>query len=353
MRRRTGGLAATSAKVLILIPDPPLPAVAPCAETPFRSIDDGNDDDTSPSVLVPSVGAWIVGRACAAGFLFFRLALPLPPPVTVVNPILSADGSTVDHEVSLAACNHACTVPVAAAASVAGGGGRSPGFISRHHSTNLRRNRILISSSGSGGPGTPNLNLSASLLFALLPSPSGQRERRDAGQGCEGGGGGGPIIAPVGVPGAFPFVLLVEVIPSLLPFAGVIRAIGSLLRAFLGQPFHRFPETADLSLQKAHLPPQVCAVLFLLTVGRSRTLHCRLFVYRSGLRPIASRNVAAVGTAAGSSGVGGHSSGLCVGIGVGVRPDSSAESESPRTRLPTACGVPCLRRDRWQRRGCL
>ena len=233
------------------------------------------------------------------------------------------------------------------------GGGRSPGFISRHHSTNLRRNRILISSSGSGGPGTPNLNLSASLLFALLPSPSGQRERRDAGQGCEGGGGGGPISAPVGVPGAFPFVLLVEVIPSLLPFAGVIRAIGSLLRAFLGQPFHRFPETADLSLQKAHLPPQVCAVLFLLTVGRSRALHCRLFVYRSGLRPIASRNVAAVGTAAGSSGVGGHSSGLCVGIGVGVRPDSSAESESPRTRLPTACGVPCLRRDRWQRRGCL
>ena len=86
-----------------------------------------------------------------------------------------------------------------------GGGNRSPDLISRHYSYNLRRNRILRSSSGSRGPGPPNLNLSASLLFALLPSPSEQRERRDAGQRYGGGGGGVPIIAPVGAPGGISF----------------------------------------------------------------------------------------------------------------------------------------------------
>ena len=121
MRRRTGGLAATSAKVLILIPDPPLPAVAPCAETPFRSIDDGSDDDTQ------SLGSCALGRrmdrwkSLRCWLSVLSPCSPSSSPVTVVNPTLSADGSTVDHEVSVAARNHACTVPVAAAASVAGG----------------------------------------------------------------------------------------------------------------------------------------------------------------------------------------------------------------------------------------
>ena len=57
VRGRTGCRATTSAKVLILIPDPPLPAVAPRAETPFRSADDGRDGDTHPSDLAPSDGA--------------------------------------------------------------------------------------------------------------------------------------------------------------------------------------------------------------------------------------------------------------------------------------------------------
>ena len=78
-RGRTGGRAATSAKVLIFIPDSPLPAVAPRAETPVRSVDDDRDGGTRPPNLAPSVGAWPVGRGCAAGFLFFRLAPPLPP----------------------------------------------------------------------------------------------------------------------------------------------------------------------------------------------------------------------------------------------------------------------------------
>ena len=74
----------------------PWPAVAPRAETLVRSVDDDSDDDTRSSVLASSVGAWTVGRGCAAGFLFFRLALPLPPPVTIMNPTPSADDSTVD-----------------------------------------------------------------------------------------------------------------------------------------------------------------------------------------------------------------------------------------------------------------
>ena len=78
-----------------------------------------------------------------------------------------------------------------------------PDFISRHHSANLRKNSILRSSSGSRDPGPPNLTLSASLLFALPPSPPEQRVRRDAGRGCGGGGGGGPIIAPVRTRGNF------------------------------------------------------------------------------------------------------------------------------------------------------
>ena len=110
---------ATSAKVLI--PDLPLPAVASRSETPVTSVDDGRDDDTRPSDLAPTVGAWTVGRGCTAGFLFFRLALSLPPPVTVVNPTSSADNSTVYREVSLAARDRACTVLAAAAVSVVGG----------------------------------------------------------------------------------------------------------------------------------------------------------------------------------------------------------------------------------------
>ena len=108
VRGRAGGPAATSAKVLIL--DQPLPAVAPRAVTPIRGVDDGSDDDIRPSVLVPSVGAWTVGRGCAARFLFIRLALPLPPPMTVVNLTSSADDSAVDREVSLGARDRACTV---------------------------------------------------------------------------------------------------------------------------------------------------------------------------------------------------------------------------------------------------
>ena len=121
VRGRTGGRPVTSAKVLILIPDPSLPAVAPRAETPIRSVDDGRDGGTRPPDLAPSVGAWTVGRVCAAGFLFFRLALPLPPPVTVVNPTSSADDSTVDREVSLATLDRASTVLATPAAFVARG----------------------------------------------------------------------------------------------------------------------------------------------------------------------------------------------------------------------------------------
>ena len=171
-RGRTGGRATTSAKVLIFIPDPPLPAVAPRAETPVRSVDDDRDSGTRPPDLALSVGAWAVGRGCAAGFLFFHLDFPLPPPVTDVNPASSADDSTVDREVSLVTRDCACTVLAAAATSVARR--ITPaGFISRHHSSNLRRNRILISSSGSRGPGPLDLGLSASLLLVLPPSPSG------------------------------------------------------------------------------------------------------------------------------------------------------------------------------------
>ena len=122
VRGRTGGRAATSAKVLTF--GPPLAAAVPCAETPVGSVDDGKDDDTRPLVLAPSVGAWTVGRGCAAGFLFFRLALPLHLPMTVVNPTSSADDSTVNREVSLAARDLACTV--LAAAESADGGVRSP-----------------------------------------------------------------------------------------------------------------------------------------------------------------------------------------------------------------------------------
>ena len=88
------------------------------------------------------------------------------------------------------------------------------GFISCHYS-NLRRKRILRSCGRSRGPGPPNL--SVSLSFTLLLNSSGQRKRRDADQGCGGGRGGGPIIAPVGAPGALSFVPLVEVIPTSCP----------------------------------------------------------------------------------------------------------------------------------------
>ena len=103
--------------------------------------------------------------------------------MTMVDPTSSAVDSTVDREVSLTARDRACSVLATAAASVAGGIA-PPGFISCHHSSNLRKNRILRSSSGSRSPGPPNLHLSASLLFELLLSPSGQLERRDARQGC-------------------------------------------------------------------------------------------------------------------------------------------------------------------------
>ena len=53
--------------------------------------------------------------------LVLSLRFPLSPPMTVVNPTSSADDSTVDREVSLAARERACTVLVAAPASVAGG----------------------------------------------------------------------------------------------------------------------------------------------------------------------------------------------------------------------------------------
>ena len=77
-RGRTGDRAATSAKVRICIPHPSFPAVAPRAETPDRNVNDDRAGGTRPPDLAPSVGAWAVGRGCAAGFLFFRLALPRP-----------------------------------------------------------------------------------------------------------------------------------------------------------------------------------------------------------------------------------------------------------------------------------
>ena len=177
-----------------------------------------------------------------------------------MNPTSSADDSTVDRELSLATRDRACTVLAAAAASVARGIA-PPGFISRHHSSNLRRNRILRSSSGSRGPGSPNLNLFTSLLFALPPNSSGQWKRRDDGQGC-GGRGRTHNRSRWGL-GSISLRPLVEAIPP--PFYPSLSLLGpSAHRAFVDQPFHRFPETADLSFQKAHLS-RSCASLTYVT----------------------------------------------------------------------------------------
>ena len=215
-RGRTGDRATTSTKVRIFIPDPPAPADAPRAETPVRSVDDDRAGGNRSPDLAPSVGAWAVGRGCAAGFLFFRLALPLPPPVTVVNPASSADDSMVDRDVSLVTRNRACTVFAMAATSVVRRIAPAS-FMSRHHSSNLQRSSFLRSSSGSRGLGPQCLGLSASLLLVLTPSPSGQRERRDADQWRGVGGGCGPIVIPVGSSGTFSFVPLAEVIPPFVP----------------------------------------------------------------------------------------------------------------------------------------
>ena len=303
---RSGGRAATSAKVLIL--GRYLSAVALRAETPVRGVDDGRDDD-----ICSSVGTCTVGRGYTAGFLFFRLDLPLPPPMTV--EILPRQSTTPQ-----STRDRACTVLAAEAAFVAGGI-VPPGFISRHHSSNVRRNRIFRSSSGSRGPGPPNLNLSASLLFALPPPPSplGQRERR----GVWGRWGRRTLIPGAGISSlcgtrSISFRPPRRSDPLLSSFAVVIRTFGYSLRALLGQSFHRFSETADLYLQKANLPPLVCTVLFFLTMGRFCVLHGRLFVDRSGLCPVASRIVAAFGTAVSGSGGGDHGGDLGVRVGVGV-----------------------------------
>ena len=75
----------------------------------------------------------------------------------------------------------------------------------------------MRSSSGSRGLGPLCLGLSASLLLALTPNPSGQQERRDADQGRGVGWGSGPIVIPVESPGTFYFVPLAEVITPFVP----------------------------------------------------------------------------------------------------------------------------------------
>ena len=253
---------------------------------------------------------------------------PSSSPVTVVNLASSADDSMVDREVSLLTRDRACTVLAAAVTSVVRRIAPA-GFISRHHSANLRRSRILRSSSGSRGPGPLGLGSSAPLLMVLSPSPSGPRERRDADHWRGGGGGGGPIIVPVGSPRAFSFVPLADVIP---PFVPRFRCEGpwpSSPRA----PWSAFPPSPGdgwLPFPKAHPIPQVCAFLFLLTVGRFCALPGRMLHDRPGPRPVASRHVAAVGTAAVGNGGGCHNSGLGVGVVVGV---CVGVRSAPRTSL--------------------
>ena len=91
----------------------------------------------------------------------------------------------------------------------------------------------------------------------------------------------------------------------------LLRPSAEFFREFLGQPFHHLLETTDLSLQKVHPSPQVCVVLFFLTVGRFRVFHGHLLVDRSDLRLVTLRVVAV------ADGRGG-------GLGVGVRLASRA-----------------------------
>ena len=220
-------------------------------------------------------------------------------------------------EVSLAARDRACTVFTTAAASVAGGIA-PPGIVFGHHTSNLRWNRILRSPSGSRRPRPPNLYPFSYFLHYFLTG-------RDSGKGAmltRGVGelGRGSHNRSRSGPGSISFRPPRRGDPHLLSFTVVIKTFGCPLRAFLGQPFHRLLETTDFSLQKAHLPPQVCAVLFILTVGRFRVLHDHLLVDRSDLRFITSRVVAAIGTVADGSGGCGHSGGLGVVVGIGDRP---------------------------------
>jgi hypothetical protein len=197
-----------------------LQSTVPYAEIPVCHDDNGNDDDVRAMTLASRVGAWTVGRGCASGLLPFCHVPPLPLPATTTKASVSSpDDSTVEREVPLAGCNLGGTVSATAAVSVAGGIAFRCA-ISRHHPSNLKRNRALRPSRGSRGPGPPSPFGPFPTAISSLPARSEQQRRRDADRECGAGDGGGPMITPVGASGAFPFAPLVVVVPSacLIPF---------------------------------------------------------------------------------------------------------------------------------------
>ena len=208
LRGCTGGRAASSAKVLI--PDTPLPAIAPRAETPVRIIDNGRDDDTHPSVLGRHMDCWKRLRC------WLSVLLSCPPSSSPCN-----DGESYLVGRRLHGRPRGVSGrPQPRLHNYCGGSSicirrdRCPWLYFSPLLLQLAEKQDLEILSRISRSCATESEFVLLLVVCATPysslSPSGQRERHDTGQGCRRCREGGPIIAPVGARETFPFLPLIE-----------------------------------------------------------------------------------------------------------------------------------------------